>query len=59
MHCLAELFTRLAPDGCDLMWIVQAYEARFNPFAEFQQAEEASHVRALPAHDRALLTGSK
>lgn len=38
---------------------LQAYEARFNPWAEFQQSEEASRVKALPVHDRALLTGSK
>ena len=38
---------------------MQAYEARFNPWAEFQQSEEASRVKALPVHDRALLTGSK
>ncbi len=38
---------------------VQEYEARFNPWAEFQQSEEASRVRALPVHDRAMLSGSK
>ena len=38
---------------------MQAYEAQFNPWAEFQQSEEANRVKALPAHDRAILTGSK
>ena len=38
---------------------VQEYEARFNPWAEFQQSEEASRVKALAVHDRALLSGSK
>lgn len=39
--------------------LVQAYEARFNPFAEFQQSEEVSRTKSLPVHDRAILTGSR
>ncbi len=37
----------------------QAYEARFNPFAEFQQSEEVSRVKSLPVHDRAILSGTR
>jgi hypothetical protein len=40
-------------------FLAQAYEARFNPFAEFQANEEAARVKALPAHDRALLSTSR
>ncbi|BDA46198.1 probable protein CASP [Coccomyxa sp. Obi] len=38
---------------------LKAYEARFNPFAEFQQNEEVSRTKSLPVHDRAILTGSR
>jgi hypothetical protein len=38
---------------------VQAYEARFNPFAEFQQSEEVNRVKLLPVHDRAILSGTR
>ncbi|KAG1678378.1 hypothetical protein FOA52_015144 [Chlamydomonas sp. UWO 241] len=36
-----------------------AYEARVNPFADFQRSEADSRVRNLQLHDRALLAGSK
>ena len=39
--------------------LLQAYEARLNPFAEFQQDEATSRVARLPMHERALLSGSK
>ncbi len=38
---------------------MQAYEARLNPFVEFQQHETESHVNKLNLHDRALLSGSR
>ena len=38
---------------------LQAYEARLNPFVEFQQHETESHVNKLNLHDRALLSGSR
>ena len=38
---------------------MQAYEARLNPFVEFQQHESESHVNKLNLHDRALLSGSR
>ncbi|EIE24379.1 hypothetical protein COCSUDRAFT_83683 [Coccomyxa subellipsoidea C-169] len=38
---------------------LKAYEARFNPFAEFQQSEEVSRVKSLPVHDRAILSGTR
>ncbi|EFJ47697.1 hypothetical protein VOLCADRAFT_117799 [Volvox carteri f. nagariensis] len=37
----------------------RAYEARVNPFAEFQQSEVDSRMRNLQVHDRALLVGSR
>ncbi|KAL0044478.1 hypothetical protein WJX82_008975 [Trebouxia sp. C0006] len=37
----------------------KAYEARLNPFVEFQQHETESHVNKLNLHDRALLSGSR
>ncbi|GLC42313.1 hypothetical protein PLESTB_000660600 [Pleodorina starrii] len=37
----------------------RAYEARVNPFAEFQQSEAELRVRNLQVHDRALLAGSR
>ncbi|KAL0035573.1 hypothetical protein WJX77_012505 [Trebouxia sp. C0004] len=37
----------------------KAYEARLNPFVEFQQHETDSHVNKLNLHDRALLSGSR
>ncbi|KXZ50466.1 hypothetical protein GPECTOR_16g640 [Gonium pectorale] len=37
----------------------RAYEARVNPFAEFQQSEAELRVRNLQVHDRAVLAGSK
>ena len=39
--------------------LLQAYEARLNPFVEFQQHETESHVNKLNLHDRALLSGSR
>ncbi|KAK9906857.1 hypothetical protein WJX75_009234 [Coccomyxa subellipsoidea] len=38
---------------------LKAYEARFNPFAEFQQSEEVNRVKLLPVHDRAILSGTR
>lgn len=37
----------------------KAYEARLNPFEEFKQAEADRGRAALPAHDRALLSGEQ
>ncbi|KAK9818043.1 hypothetical protein WJX72_006164 [[Myrmecia] bisecta] len=37
----------------------KAYEARLNPFAEFQQSEMEAQVKRLHLHDRALLSGSR
>ncbi|GFR41759.1 hypothetical protein Agub_g2515 [Astrephomene gubernaculifera] len=37
----------------------RAYEARVNPFAEFQQSEAELRVRNLQVHDRAVLAGSR
>jgi len=37
----------------------RAYEARVNPFAEFQKTEVEQRVRNLQLHDRAVLAGSK
>ncbi|KAG2488575.1 hypothetical protein HYH03_012894 [Edaphochlamys debaryana] len=37
----------------------RAYEARVNPFAEFQQSEAEMRVKNLQVHDRAVLAGSK
>lgn len=39
--------------------LLQAYEARLNPFVEFQQHETESRVNKLNLHDRALLSGSR
>ncbi|GAX75276.1 hypothetical protein CEUSTIGMA_g2721.t1 [Chlamydomonas eustigma] len=36
-----------------------AYEARVNPFVEFQKTEVESRVRGLQLHDRAVLAGGK
>ena len=36
----------------------KAYEARLNPFEDFKQAEADRGRAALPAHDRALLSGA-
>jgi hypothetical protein len=35
------------------------YEARVNPFAEFQKSEVDQRMQRMPVHDRALLAGSK
>lgn len=37
----------------------RAYEAKVNPFADFQQSEADSRLRNLPAHERALLASSR
>ncbi|KAG2425069.1 hypothetical protein HXX76_013978 [Chlamydomonas incerta] len=37
----------------------RAYEARVNPFAEFQQSEAEARLKNLQVHDRAVLAGSK
>ncbi len=60
-HCVAGgvIDQRHGGDSHVIVTGVQEYQAKFNPFAEFQQNEEARGLKSLPVHDRAILTGSR
>jgi homeobox protein cut-like len=44
--------------GAEARW-GKAYEAKINPFVEFQASESHQRVQALQLHDRAVLASSK
>lgn len=59
MHAAAMLQAQPLKTRSYPVALLQAYEARLNPFVEFQQHETESHVNKLNLHDRALLSGSR